>query len=551
MLCLLVLTLGVTPPTGLAQNDQAIENNAPVVLDSRTLFTLPSESRAESVSEQITKIANDETITLDRLRLENEESETDFYAGNQLIFTLTDADIQGTGKARETLATEYLLSIQNAIKTYRQVRSSEYLIRYGVQAAIATIIFILIIWLLNSSFKKRIIRKIDQLAEEEKWAIRWQGETLVNQERCLFWTWKGIKLFKQIILLLLVLLHLNLLLLFFPWTAYLSQQLWGALGNAILPAGGAILRTLPRLLVVLLTIGITAVLWRLLRRIRQRLEDGRITLEKFPADLARPTYYLLTGGLILIAVAIAFPFIPILNSPTVAALLGVILILGIIGSWDAIQNLIAGIMILYSRAFTVGDRIKIGDIEGIVFDRNGLITRLRNSNNEVIALPHRRFLREEVVNYTASLRERKIPLLLHTQILIPYHTPWRLVHKTLLHAAQKTRYILPDPKSFVLQKQLTDTAILYELNAYTNAPALMEKVYGELHQNIVDRCNEVGIELVSPQYSAVRDGNMAALPPNYLPDDYTASGFRVSAIKADIVPSNVQKKSSHPKGKES
>ncbi|NEO28578.1 MAG: mechanosensitive ion channel [Kamptonema sp. SIO4C4] len=140
--------------------------------------------------------------------------------------------------------------------------------------------------------------------------------------------------------------------------------------------------------------------------------------------------------------------------------------------------------------------------------------------------------------------------MLHTQILIPYHTPWRLVHKTLLSAAYKTRYILREPSSFVLQKQLTETAIAYELNAYTNAPALMEKVYGELHQNIVDRCNEAGIELINPNYSAVRDGNPVALPGDYLPENYTASGFRISAIKADITPSDVQQKPSNPKSKE-
>ncbi|NEO28577.1 MAG: mechanosensitive ion channel, partial [Kamptonema sp. SIO4C4] len=150
-------------------------------------------------------------------------------------------------------------------------------------------------------------------------------------------------------------------------------------------------------------IGVTAVLLRLLQRIRQRVEDGRISLDKFPSELARPTYYLFTGGIILIAIAVAFPFIPVLNSPSVAALLGFLLLLVIIGSWDAIRNAIAGVMLLYSQAFTVGDRIKIGDIEGIVFDRNGLVTRLRTSKNEVIALPHSQFLRQEVVNYTASL----------------------------------------------------------------------------------------------------------------------------------------------------
>ncbi|NEO28776.1 MAG: hypothetical protein F6K03_18355, partial [Kamptonema sp. SIO4C4] len=94
-----LLTLCYSPFPSLAQSEDAIANNTPVVLDNRTLFTLPDQSHAENISEQLTKIANDETITLDRLRLENEEDETNFYAGNQLIFTLTDEDISTTSRS--------------------------------------------------------------------------------------------------------------------------------------------------------------------------------------------------------------------------------------------------------------------------------------------------------------------------------------------------------------------------------------------------------------------------------------------------------------------
>ena len=56
----------------------------------------------------------------------------------------------------------------------------------------------------------------------------------------------------------------------------------------------------------------------------------------------------------------------------------------------------------------------------------------------------------------------------------------------------------------------------------------MAKIYGELHQNIQDKCNEVDIEILSPHYRAVRDGNQTTIPANYLPTDYQAPSFRVS-----------------------
>jgi small-conductance mechanosensitive channel len=80
----------------------------------------------------------------------------------------------------------------------------------------------------------------------------------------------------------------------------------------------------------------------------------------------------------------------------------------------------------------------------------------------------------------------------------------------------------------VLQTSLDDFYVSYEINAYTHKPKLMAKTYSELHQNIQDKCNEVGIEILSPHYRAVRDGNQNTIPENYLPSDYIAPGFRIS-----------------------
>jgi small-conductance mechanosensitive channel len=59
----------------------------------------------------------------------------------------------------------------------------------------------------------------------------------------------------------------------------------------------------------------------------------------------------------------------------------------------------------------------------------------------------------------------------------------------------------------------------------------MMRIYSELHQNIQDKCNEVGIEIMSPHYSAMRDGNQSTIPEKYLQEDYTAPGFRISTLK--------------------
>ena len=104
------------------------------------------------------------------------------------------------------------------------------------------------------------------------------------------------------------------------------------------------------------------------------------------------------------------------------------------------------------------------------------------------------------------------------------------MHKILKEAALLNPSILQDPAPFVLQTSLGDFSVSYELNAYTEESSMMPKIYSELHQNIQDKCNEAGIEILSPQYSAVRDGNQNTMPAKYLPQDYQATGFRLNPL---------------------
>jgi hypothetical protein len=61
----------------------------------------------------------------------------------------------------------------------------------------------------------------------------------------------------------------------------------------------------------------------------------------------------------------------------------------------------------------------------------------------------------------------------------------------------------------------------------------MPYTYSELHANIQDSFYEAGVEIMSPIFHALRDGNRMAIPDDYLPKGYQAKGFRVKNIDAD------------------
>ena len=75
-----------------------------------------------------------------------------------------------------------------------------------------------------------------------------------------------------------------------------------------------------------------------------------------------------------------------------------------------------------------------------------------------------------------------------------------------------------DPAPFVLQTALEDDYVAYELNTFTKNAGLRPKIYSELHANILDAFHGAGVEITSPHYRAVRDGNTPAIAKVIAPE---------------------------------
>ncbi|MEO8532960.1 MAG: hypothetical protein ABI441_04385 [Flavobacterium sp.] len=118
-------------------------------------------------------------------------------------------------------------------------------------------------------------------------------------------------------------------------------------------------------------------------------------------------------------------------------------------------------------------------------------------------------------------------MLIHSTVTIGYDVPWKDIHKALIEAALKTDMTEQTPAPFVLQTSLDDFYVSYQINFYTKEPTKQPRIYSSLHQNIQDSFNAAGIEIMSPHYNALRDGNTTTIPDNYLKKDYEAPVFNV------------------------
>ena len=127
---------------------------------------------------------------------------------------------------------------------------------------------------------------------------------------------------------------------------------------------------------------------RAVRILTEAVASGKLTLGWLEPDLAVPTRRILTIAIWALSLVMAAPHLPGSDSK---AFLGVAIMLGILlslGASSVTSNLLAGLMITYSRAYRVGDRVQIGEHAGKVMSVGVLTTRLRSEEGREIVIPN-------------------------------------------------------------------------------------------------------------------------------------------------------------------
>jgi small-conductance mechanosensitive channel len=316
----------------------------------------------------------------------------------------------------------------------------------------------------------------------------------------------------------------------FPWTREVSLKLLDYVAAPVRTVAASFVGYLPKLLFVIVIAMAIHVANRLLAAFFVRIQHGRITFRNFPADWAEPTSKIVRVLLIAFGVVVAFPYLPASDSPAFA---GVSVFMGVLislASSSALSNAISGLLLMYTGAFRLGDRVKVGDSYGDIVDTSLLATRVRTIKNEEVTIPNTIVLNTAVTNFSREAKSRG--LILHTSVTIAYEAPWREVHELLVQAALATPGILSQPSPFVWQTALNDFYVTYEINAYTDAPHDVPAIYAELHARIQDTFYAAGVELMSPHCTSLRDGNTVALPEAFRRPGYRVPGIRVDALVA-------------------
>lgn len=485
------------------------------------------EARAKAISERLTKLAEDVYVRPEVITVTDDAYTTDLVVGDRIIMAVTDQDAQadGRGRTRQELAKEYAEKVRFGIEKYRSDFSRKSIFLGLLYSVIATILLVAVL-LLIKRLHKRLDTFIMARIAAKIHAIHIQSFEIVQAEKLRALLSGGVKFVKLLVIVLILYIYVHVVLALFPWTRGFASELLAYVFSPLFIMGRAILAQIPNLIFLAILAIVTRYLLKLLRLFFVGIESGMISISGFDPDWSRPTYKLVRLLVLAFAVVVAFPYIPGSDSP---AFKGVTIFLGVLfslGSSSAIANIVGGLTMTYRRAFKVGDWVRIGEFTGTIMEMRLLVTHLRTAKNEEVVIPNSTILNSHVINY--SREARQVGLVLHTSVTIGYDAPWRTVHSLLMAAALETEHILKNPSPFVLQTALNDFYVTYEINAYTDAPQRMLDIYSDLHQNIQDKFNEGGVEIMSPHYTQLRDGNRVTIPDQYLSEDYVPGALRIT-----------------------
>lgn len=495
---------------------RAVTPGVPVVVEGDTLFYLYAKrgghtplQRAKMDSTAITELGKRFGLRPDSLYIESTDIVTDLMYGDKVIVSFIEQDALWENCTRDQLAADTRKVIVSKLKEMKEEHSIWQLGKRILYFILVLVGQYLLFRLTNWMFRK-LKARIQKLKDTKLKPVSIQDYELLDTQRQVNLLVFLANLLRYAFMLFQLVLTVPLLFAIFPQTKNLAFKLFSYIWDPIKGIFLGIIDYIPNLFTIFVIWYAVKSLVRLVHYLANEVQGERLKIHGFYPDWAIPTFHIVRFLLYAFMIAMIYPYLPGSKS---GVFQGISVFVGLIvslGSSTVIGNIIAGLVITYMRPFKLGDRIQLNDTTGNVIEKTPLVTRIRTPKNEVVTIPNSFIMSSHTVNYSASARE--YGLIIHSEVTIGYDAPWRQVHQLLIDAALNTPGVVDDPRPFVLETSLSDWYPVYQVNAYIKDANRLAQIYSDLHQNIQDRFNEAGVEIMSPHYMATRDGNESTIP---------------------------------------
>ena len=418
-----------------------------------------------------------------------------------LAFGVTSGDVNTLhNDTLESTAARAAEALRGAINETRELRDTRSLLKSGATAVALTIGYLALLWVLALA-RRRIGHRLERIARAKTEQLHLHGVQLIESDWALDLVRRLTAFLFWVLALLLTYEWTGRVLELFPYTRPWGERLNGFLVDTAAKLVGGIAGAIPELLIAVVIFVLARFVVGLLSRFFDRVASGRIDFGWVDAETARPTRRLLTILVWLLALVMAYPYLPGANTDAFKGLSVLVGLMVSIGGASVVGQMLSGTILTYTRTFRVGEYVRIGDHEGTVVELGMYRTRLRTGNGEELTLPNAMVLETPTRNFSRNTAGRSV-VVLDTSVTIGYDTPWRQVHEMLKEAARRTQGVLTEPVPQVYQTALSDFYVEYRLVMHgmleEDRPRI--ELRGRLHQNVQDVFNEHGVQIMSPHY---------------------------------------------------
>ncbi|WP_372633499.1 mechanosensitive ion channel family protein [Fodinibius sp.] len=229
----------------------------------------------------------------------------------------------------------------------------------------------------------------------------------------------------------------------------------------------------------------------LARRALNRRVFKRIKIDAGTSyTLSRITQY----AIITIGILVSFNFVGI-NLSSLTVIFG-LLSVGIgFGLQNVTANFISGLIILFERPISVGDRVVVSDIEGDVTEINIRSTMVRTVNNIFIIVPNSEFVSKDVINYSHGDPTYRLDI----DVGVSYGSDLDTVLKALREVAEENSKVMRKPEPEVHFIEFGESSWNMQLRAWIRNVKEYPGIRNELNQAIVRNFKKYGVEIPFPQ----------------------------------------------------
>ena len=229
----------------------------------------------------------------------------------------------------------------------------------------------------------------------------------------------------------------------------------------------SIVTFLPRLGLALLVLLIAWLLSRWASRVLKR----RLERQKADPEMVTLLQMVTRWGILILGVVLALEQIAPGQLTTLLAGVGILGITLGFALQDVAKNFVAGILLLITQPFELGDTIMVSDYTGKVTAINLRSTELRELDGRFVIIPNADVFMSSIVNYTRSV-ERRVDL----QIGVNPDTDLEKAVSTGLGALEGIQGIMSDPAPVLVFDSFGDSTIQGIVRYWvdTNAADLLE-----------------------------------------------------------------------------